>query len=333
MRIEKLPSGNYRIRVIIGHDASGTPIRKSFTHPDKTRLQRIAFEYADTHRRTVHRYTVSEAIDAFMDAKKAVLSPSTIRAYTSLAKTLKAEHRRFCKLYVDDMDAPNLQRLINDLVRKGNTPKTARNFHGFISAVFKYSGERLPVVSLPQKERPVIHIPDEQDIKKLSDAAKGTRMEIPLALAVFGLRRSEICALTIDDLDGNVIHVHKAVVYGADRVPHVKLPKTYTSDRYIQIPDRIADLIRTQGYVTDFTPHGLSHAFCRLLDDTGLHFRLHDLRHYFVSYCHNVLHLPDAQIQAITGHKTSVIMREHYLHPMHADTVGKTVSDALSGLL
>lgn len=332
MKIEKLPSGNYRIRVIIGHDSSGNPIRKSFTHPDKTRLQRIAFEYADTHRHTAHRYTVYEAIDAFMIAKNAVLSPSTMRAYTSLSKTLKREHRSFCGLYVDDIDAPRLQRLINDLIRKGNTPKTVRNFHGFLSAVFKYAGERLPVVNLPQKKKPVIHIPDEQDIKMLTDVAKGTRMEIPLALAIFGLRRSEICALTLDDLNGNVIHVNKAIVYGDDKQPHVKAPKTYTSDRYIQIPSDIADLIREQGFVTDYTPHGLSHAFERLCDRCGLHCRLHDLRHFFVSYCHNILHLSDAQIQAITGHKTSVIMRENYLHAMHTDTTGKAVSDAISTL-
>lgn len=334
MKIEKLPSGNYRLRVIIGHDPSGKPIRKSFTHPDKTRLQRIAFEYADTHRNTAHRYTVSEAIDMFIAAKNAVLSPSTMRAYTSLAKTLKSEHRRFCALYVDDMDAPNLQRLINDLVRKGNTPKTVRNFHGFLSAVFKYAGERLPVVTLPARERPIRYIPDDDVVRRLTSAAKGTRMEVPLALAVFGLRRSEICALTADDLNGDVIHIHKAVVYGADRLPHVKNTKTYTSDRFVRIPANIAVLIRSQGYVTDFTPHGLSHAFERISEKAGVpHFRLHDLRHYFVSYCHNVLHLPDAQIQAITGHKTSFIMRENYLHAMNTDASGKLVADALSNML
>lgn len=49
-KIEKLPSGNYRIRVIVGHTEDGKPIRKSFTHYDKTKLRRIAAEYADAHR-------------------------------------------------------------------------------------------------------------------------------------------------------------------------------------------------------------------------------------------------------------------------------------------
>lgn len=330
MKIEKLPSGNYRIRVIIGHDDSGKPLRKSFTHPDKTRLRRIAFEYADKHRHITNRLTVQESIDAFLAAKTAVLSPSTIRAYTSLAKTLKSEHGRFCALCVYDITSRDYQALINALVKKGNTPKTIRNINGFLSAVCKYQGERLPVVNLPQKQKPVINIPTEQDVKRLTDAAKGTRMEIPLALALMGLRRSEICALSPDDLSGNILHVHKAAVYGADKAVHVKSPKTYSSDRYIRLPDALADKIRSQGYVTDYTPAGLSHAFCRLSGDA---FRLHDLRHFFVSYCHNVLHLSDAQIQAITGHQTSVVMRNNYLHSMNDDTAGKTVAGALSALL
>ena len=134
-------------------------------------------------------------------------------------------------------------------------------------------------------------------------------------------------------MNGNVLHIHRAAVYGADKAIHVKSPKTYTSDRYVRIPDALADKIRAQGYVTDFTPAGLSHAFCRLLGDIGVpHYRLHDLRHFFVSYCHNVLHLSDAQIQSITGHKTSVVM-QNYLHSMHDDAAGRLVVDSLSSIL
>ena len=326
MKVEKTKSGKYRIRVIIGHE-DGKPIRKSFTHHDRKHLLSIAHSYADAHRDS-RRVTVGQAMDAFIRAKKPVLSPSTIRAYTSLAKTLKAEHGCFCAL--SDVSSRDYQALINSLVKKGNSPKTIRNINGFLSAVLKYHGERLPVVNLPQRVKPDIHIPDEQTIKNLYDQVKGTRLEVPLALAVFGLRRSEICALSPDDVTGNIVHIHQAAVYGADKAIHVKNPKTYTSDRRIRIPDTLADKIREQGFVCDYTPAGLSHAFNRIC---GGAFRLHDLRHFFVSYCHNVLHLSDAQIQSITGHKTSVVLRENYLHSMHDDAAGKTVSDSLSALL
>ena len=333
MKAEKLPSGNYRIRVIIGHDADGKPIRKSFTHPDKKRVLAIAHTYADAHRNVRSRTTIEQAIDAFLASHKAVLSPSTIRAYTSLAKTLKAEQGPFCALYVADIKKSELQALINSLVQKGNSPKTVRNIHAFISAVVKYSGERLPEVKLPQKKKPDINIPDEQTAKKISEAAKGTKMEIPVALALFALRRSEICALSPEDIEGNIVHIHKAAVYGSDKAIHVKTPKTYTSDRYVRIPAELAEKIVSQGYVTEYTPAGLTHAYKRLLEKAGVpHYRLHDLRHFFVSYCHNVLHLSDMQIQAITGHKTSVVM-QNYLHSMNDDEAGKAVSDSLSKLL
>ena len=332
MKVEKTASGKYRIRVIIGYDDNGKPIRRSFTNADKKKLLAIAHSYANEHRST-KRKNVAKAIDDFMAAKTPVLSPSTIRAYTSLAKTLKSEHGAFCALPVDAVTVRDMQMLINSLLEKGNTSKTVRNFHGFLSAVFKYSGERLPEATLPQKTRPNIRIPDEQTARRIMEAVKDTRMEIPVMLAFFALRRSEICALTIDDLYGDVIHVHRALVYGKDCKPHIKVTKTYTSDRYVKIPYYLADLIREQGYVTDYTPHGLSHAFNRMLEKEGLpHFRLHDLRHWFVSYCHNVLKLSDAQIQSITGHKTSAVMRVHYLHVMDAESAAVTAVEGVSKL-
>lgn len=331
MKLEKLPSGNYRIRVTVGYDASGRPVRKSFTHHDKTKLRRIAAEYADTHRGNVTNITVGAAVDAFIEAKTPVLSPSTLRAYTYMAKTLKAKYGHFCAFSLSSVSSPDVQKLINSMVRSGSTPKTIRNYHALLSAAFKFSGYALPVATLPQKNHTEIHIPDEQTMKQITAAAKGTDLEIPVALAVFGLRRSEICALTADDLSGSVLHIHQAAVYGPDKAIHTKLPKTYTSDRLVRIPDEIAAKIREQGYVTEYTPAALSHAYNRLLEKNGIpHFRLHDLRHFFVSYCHNILKLSDAQIQKITGHKTSVILRAHYLHSMDDDRTGQIVSDSLS---
>ena len=331
-KIEKLPSGNYRLRVVVGY-ADGKPIRKSFTHYDKAKLRLIAAEYTDKHRNAVRRLTVSQALDAFLASKQAVLSPSTMRAYKSMASTLKARHAALCAAYIDDIMPRDMQAFINDLVADGKTPKTVRNFHGLLSASVKFAGHTLPPATLPQMEKAVIHIPDEDMIKKILSAAKGTRLEIPLELAVIGLRRSEICALTLDDLNGSIIHIHNAKVQGLDKKETTKTTKTYSSDRYVRIPEDLAEKIRAQGYVTDYTLHAFSDAFDRLLRSNGLpHYRLHDLRHFFVSYCHNVLRLSDAQIQAITGHKTSAVMRSNYLHSMRDDKTAKLVADAISSL-
>ena len=334
MKIEKLPSGNYRIRVIIGHDEEGKPIRKSFTHPDKTKLRRIAAEYADEHRNVTSRQTVGNAISSFLTAKNPVLSPSTMRAYTSLAKTLRSKYGRFCALSVSSVGPKELQEFINSRVKAGNTPKTVSNYHGFLSAVFKYAGFNLPPVTLPQQVKPKITIPEEEAVKRFMENAKSRNLDVALTLALFGMRRSEICALTLDDLDGEWLHVCKALVYGPDKQLHLKYTKNTTSDRYIRIPAETADRIRELGFITDRTPEGISRAFNRLLIRSGVpHQRMHDLRHFFVSYCHNILHMSNMQIQNITGHKSERVLKENYLHSMKDKEVAEMVSDSMLELI
>ena len=334
MKIEKLPSGNYRVRVTIGHTPDGKPVRKSFTHSDKKTLRRIAAEYADTHRNVTTNQSVGAALDAMLLSKSPVLSPSTVRAYTSMTRTMKARHARFCALSVHSVSRQDLQTFINTLVGAGKSPKTVRNYHGMLSAAFKFAGYNLPPVTLPQKVPPNINIPDDQILSMIMKAACEEGLEVPIALGVMGMRRSEICALSIDDLKGSILHVRKAVVYGPDKKLHEKTTKNFTSDRYVRIPDAIADMIRKQGFITDQTPAALSHSFDRLLKKYDLpHYTLHDLRHFCASYCHNILHMSDAQIQAITGHKTSIVLRAHYIHPMDTDRTGKLAADSLASLM
>ena len=71
----------------------------------------------------------------------------------------------------------------------------------------------------------------------------------PLLCVIFnGLRRSEICALTIDDVDGDTVSINKALVLDKDKNWVVKTTKTTASTRTIVIPSHIADLIRTKWY-------------------------------------------------------------------------------------
>lgn len=53
---------------------------------------------------------------------------------------------------------------------------------------------------LPQKVKSEPYTPNQDDVRKILEAAKGTMFEIPISLACYGMRRSEICALTLDEL-------------------------------------------------------------------------------------------------------------------------------------
>lgn len=335
MKIEKLPSGTYRARVVVGHHQDGRPIRKSFSHYDKVKLRRIIAEYEDEHRdKTVRRLTVGEALNALIGAKKATISPSTMRGYVSLHQNIKNRFSGLCTAYIDEVSKKDVQAVVDRLVEEGDSPKTIRNYHAFLSSAFDLQDMTLPKVRLPQKTVPQVHIPTEDAMHQIAELTAGTPLEIPVALAAFGLRRSEICALSIDDLDGDVIHIHRALVRGADGGLYMKGTKTTSSDRFVRLPSSLADRIREEGCVTGLTPQGLSKRWDRFLKRNKFPpYRFHDLRHFFVSYCHNVLHLSDAQIQAITGHQTPLIMRQNYMHAMNMDASADLVAAQLGDLV
>ena len=93
------------------------------------------------------------------------------------------------------------------------SPKSVSNHHGFISAVLNVFSPNLKLnTTLPQKSKNEPYIPSDDDVKRILEYASGSKYEIPIVLACYGLRRSEICALTPEDLDGDVVTINKALV-------------------------------------------------------------------------------------------------------------------------
>ena len=114
---------------------------------------------------------------------------------------MKTISKKFQSINIHDITALDIQTEINRLAKE-HSPKTVRNYHGFISAVLSVFQPNLKISTLPQKVKNDPYIPSDEDVKKILECAKGTECEIPIILACYGLRRSEICALTLDDLEG-----------------------------------------------------------------------------------------------------------------------------------
>ncbi len=174
-------------------------------------------------------------------------------------------------------------------------------------------------------------------MKRLFEAAKGTKLEIPILLGALGpLRRAEIVALEMSDLDSNgVLHVQRA--YATDQHQRVvkKSTKTYESDRYIKLPDTVVEKIREQGYICNCSMNYISTTFPKLLRKAGIkHFRFHDLRHAFVSIAH-AAKIPDAYIKERGGWATDYVMKSVYMHTLDEDRRKnqEEVNDVLSDLL
>ena len=326
MKIKKLPSGNYNARVEIP-TADEKRRWKSITAPDRATVRKLASEYEQKAKHGAPT-TLSEALTRYLSAKKAVLSPYTVKGYQNIIEKVNAAN--LGDIYAD-MSRPDAQKIVTAFA--GLSKKTIRNRMGLISAAVRFAGYNMPPVTYPQKKKVETHIPTEQEMQKVMEAAAGTELEIPIALGMMGLRRGEICALKLSDIDYTTVHIHAAAVDIGGKIT-VKAPKTYDSDRYVTIPDALADKIRKQGYVTNLTPEELSYHFINFLKKQDVqHFRFHDLRHFFASYCHNVLKLSDAQIQKLGGWKTGHVMKRVYIDSMRDDDAANSAAAGMASFL
>lgn len=63
------------------------------------------------------------------------------------------------------------------------------------------------------------------------------------------MRRSEICVLRPEDIDGDIVRISKSMVQNTQKEWVIKTIKTTESTREITIPMDLAEKIRAQGYI------------------------------------------------------------------------------------
>ena len=306
MKIEKLPSGSYRVRQQV--DGQRISITLPYKPSKKEAMQLI--EEKRTGKDKL-KLTFDEAAKKYISGKKNTLSPSTTRGYESLRKILPDS---ISKKTLSEITAWDVQKYINDL-SADHSPKTVRNHHGFISAVLSaFCPDTVLHTNLPQKQKKEIYLPTDDDINRIIDDVKGSVYEIPFRLATYGLRRSEICALTQEDLEGDVLTINKAVVKDENNEWKVKTTKTTSSTRTIVIDMPLSDLIRTQNRIYDGDPGKLWFKLKSVQKRLKIpSFPFHAMRHYYASTAHAV-GMPDAVIMATGGWKTDHVMKNVYRH-------------------
>lgn len=327
-KIEKMKAGDYRIRVFAGRDEDGRPHWKVLRHPDPKRLQRLAAEFADDHRGTGSRYSIGAALESYISAKEPILSPSTIRAYKSMQKSLETQYSAFCGLSAAGLTKRAYQDFIAALKRSGKSSKYIANIHGLLASACDYIDCPLPSVTLPERTRPQLHEPTVAEIRALLEAVAGTDLEIPVRLGIYGLRRGEICALEKSDVKNGCVYVHADLVkQHGSTYTRKETPKTAESCRIVPIGEELAILIAKAPYIAKYDPDRLSHEFARFLKRHGIqHFRFHDLRHFFAAYMHDQ-GLSDAQIMALGGWKTDQVMKRVYRYALKdTETARKAVN-------
>lgn len=279
--------------------------------PTKAEAEKIMWDLIENDAHNLGNDTFKAKATAYIDSKDAILSAATIRGYRSMLNNMPYE---FVNARISAVTRDRVQLLLNDLARRFS-PKSVRNYSGFISAVMKsVNPDWNNNVALPQRKVESFYVPEKEDVKRILTAAKGSRFEIALWLATFGLRRSEILALETSDLKDNVITVNKALVPDKNSKMVLKTTKTVESTRDVVITPYVADLIRKlpDGRVYTAAPGSILYYLYKTQDELGIpRFKLHYFRHFFASTARETM--GDVYVEQMGGWKKgSTVMKKVY---------------------
>lgn len=325
----QLPSGAWRVRVFVNGETV------SITRP--TEKEAIAEAMAikagliEKAKRAPKDMTLREAIDEYIAMREPVLSVSTIRGYSYIRDfRFPAVMDRTINKTTDTM----YQRAVNDAA-KVLAPKTVKNSWMFVATVLKTIAGREVSCVLPQviqDERPWL---EPEDVSIFTKAIAGHPHEIPMLLALHGLRASEILDITWQDIDlrKKEIKVHGSAVRDKNNeLIHKPTNKNSSSRRTVPILiDQLADSVESADHSTEYVSTikatGLYNSINTVCRQNGLpEVGIHGLRHSFASICYH-LNIPEQLTMALGGWSNPATMRKIYTHLAskdklkHADTL------------
>ena len=312
--IDKLPSGNYRARIVTKDGK-----RKSFTAKTKSEVKRMVMEYEYCHDDSRDR-TILECMERYMESHSKILSPSTMRSYSQAINRLGVIGEHSAK----EITSEQLQVYVNELSMR-LAPKTVRNTYNMISTAIRASyPNKVLRVSTPQLKPIERHIPTEEQVKRLiSESSPELRKAILLA-SVGTMRRGEIAALTYGDIENDTIHVHGDIVQNEHgKWVYKDIPKTSKSDRFIEYPHQVIEQLGEgeldEKIVKMANPEMITQYFIALRNKLGLKCRFHDLR----AYCASIMHaigIPDEYVMQRGGWETDATLKAVYRNALDDQT-------------
>lgn len=316
----RLPSGSWRCQVISHYEyrnGKKTPVRISFTVSDpsdygKWECERQAADWLLERQDRAKDITVKEAIERYIKAKEGVLSPATVTAYK---KYLKNSYKAIEGVSVRRLTREEVQLWVSSFAQ-GHSPKYVKNVYMLLVPSLEMAGKTIKGITIPMQRKPKTTTPTDEELVSLLDyAASKTNLRNAILLAAFGsLRRSEICALTGEDFEGNKVSVNKDMVQRSDGVYVVKSTKTTGSEREVTLPAFVVDIIApSSGRVVTCSPDALTTAFRKAVRAAGIDkpFTLHSCRRYYVSISH-ALQISEQYTMKAGGWASPSVMRKAY---------------------
>ena len=312
----------------------------------------------------------ADYMEKWLDIIKSSVAVPTFASYSTTVKKIVAPYFREKEVTLKNLTAKDIQEFyLRELERV--SASSVIHYHANIHKALKYAVKidlidvnPADKVERPKKDRYVGSFYDADEVNALFEAAKGSKLELPILFGAFyGLRRSEAIGLKWDaiDFDQNTITIRhtvtscdldgKRILVAADTTKTKSSMRTlplvpFMRERLLALKDEQKDNRRLCGrsYIKDYIgyvcvneigdlikPHYVTESFPKLLKANGLrHIRYHDLRHS----CASLLlanGVPMKQIQEWLGHSDFSTTANIYAHLDYSSKL--TSADAmLNGL-
>lgn len=295
----------------------------------------------------------SEFMLRWLEVVKPTIAVTTYSSYSNMVKKVIVPYFKEKEITLTELKATDIQTFYMEQLKRVKA-NSVIHYHANIHKALKYAvkielidSNPADKVERPKKDRFVGSFYDSDEVQRLFEAAKGTKLEIPIFLGAFyGLRRSEALGLKWNAIDfqNNTITIRHTVTSCTIDGKRVQVAqdttKTKSSMRTLPLvpvfkeklltlkeqqkeyrrvcgrcyDKRYLDYICVDEMGTLVSPQYLTTAFPKLLKRNGLrHIRYHDLRHS----CASLLlanGVPMKQIQEWLGHSDFSTTANVYAH-------------------
>ena len=310
----------------------------------------------------------ADYMEKWLDIIKSSVAVPTFASYSTTVKKIVAPYFREKEVTLKNLTAKDIQEFyLRELERV--SASSVIHYHANIHKALKYAVKidlidvnPADKVERPKKDRYVGSFYDADEVNALFEAAKGTKLELPILFGAFyGLRRSEAIGLKWDaiDFDQNTITIRhtvtscdldgKRVLVASDTTKTKSSMRTlplvpFMRERLLALREEQKENRRLCGrsYIKDYVdyvcvneigdlikPHYVTESFPKLLKANGLRpVRYHDLRHS----CASLLlanGVPMKQIQEWLGHSDFSTTANIYAHLDYSSKL--TSADAMLG--
>ena len=106
----QLPSGNWRVQLILGHDEKGKRIVKSFTAPTDWEAMKLAHDFEKGLIDEKEHITVKQALENYINDRRNLIAPTTLNNYECI---LKNRFKSIHNIDIHDLTHRDIQKAIN----------------------------------------------------------------------------------------------------------------------------------------------------------------------------------------------------------------------------